>query len=380
MTYLDWAATTPPYKEAITVLSDTMENYYGNPSSNHQLGLKSKELLNQSRKKCAELLNCSDSKIIFTSGGTESNNMIIYSLLKSRDKGEIIYCGLEHPAASLPAINMGKMGARIKQIDPGEDGRINPEKLYKALNEKTRMVIIMLLNNETGVIQPLDELIQVVRKCENKYGRAIHFHSDMVQAMGKIPVDLKRYDVDSASFSAHKFGGPRGIGILYLKKQREFLYLGGGQENGFRPGTENLASIASMTKALELSLSEDHNKIITLMDHLIKSIGDIPSARILPPQRLRNRENYSDYILSLSFPPIPGEVLVRVLNEKGFAISTGSACSSNKKSKTAALTAMGYDDKIRFSSVRVSIGRLTSIEELDQFMLTLNQTILELSI
>lgn len=375
MIYLDWASTTPPYDQVIDIMTDTMKNNYGNPSSSHNLGMDSKRFLNESRQKCAFMLKCHEDNIIFTSGGTESNNMLIYSLLKSRDKGEVIFCGLEHPAASLPALNLGKLGAKVKQLNPEGNGLIDPLKLKKAITEKTKMVIIMLLNNETGVIQPLEKLIQIVRECEQLYGRAIHFHSDMVQALGKIPVDFNKYDVDSAAFSAHKFGGPRGIGILYLKKQKEFLYLGGGQENGLRPGTENLASIRAMTKALELSLEEDHHKIKKMMDQVIDAIREIPSAHIIPQQRLNHRENYSDYILSLSFPPIPGEVLARVLNEKGFAISTGSACSSNKKSKTAALTAMGYDKKISFSSVRVSIGRKTTVSEINSFVKALKETV-----
>ncbi|MDA3811886.1 MAG: cysteine desulfurase family protein [Spirochaetaceae bacterium] len=380
MVYLDWAATTPPYKEAIKVLANTMQETFGNPSSVHDYGMKAKQLLNTSREKCADLLKCSSEQIIFTSGGTESNNMVVYSLIKARDKGEIILCGLEHPAAALPAINLEKLGAKVKLLNPGQDGLVSAKKLKKLINEKTKMVIIMLLNNETGVIQPLEELIAVVKKAEQEYGRVIHFHSDMVQALGKIPIDLRRYDVDSASFSAHKFGGPRGTGILYLKKEREFIFLGGGQERGLRPGTENLASIASMTKALELSLQEDHSKTSALMDLLISEITDIPSTKILPPERLTDRHNYCDFILSLSFPPVPGEVIARVLNQKGFAISTGSACSSNKKSKTAALTVMGFDKKITFSSVRVSIGRNTTEADLKDFIRTLRSTIKELNI
>lgn len=380
MVYLDWAATTPPYTEAIDRMSNTMKNYFGNPSSAHEYGMNAKKLLNDSRTRCSDLLHCNADQIVFTSGGTESNNMIIYSLVKAREKGEIILCGLEHPAASLPALNLEKLGAKIRHINPGSNGLISVKKLKKGINEKTRMVIIMLLNNETGVIQPLEELISVVREAEKEFGRSIHFHSDMVQALGKIPVDLKRYDVDSASFSAHKFGGPRGIGILYLKKEIEFLFLGGGQERGLRPGTENLASIAAMTTALELSLKEDHNKIKKLMDILILKIQEIPNAMILPPQRITKRENYCDYILSITFPPIPGEVLARVLNDKGVAISTGSACASNKKSRIAALSVMGFEKRITFSSVRVSIGRNTSKEEILIFITSIKESIKELSI
>ena len=179
MVYLDWAATTPPYKKAVQAMADTMVSHFGNPSSAHNFGLESKEILDQSREKCAELLHCHSNQIIYTSGGTEANNMVIYSLLKAREKGEVILCGLEHPATTLPALNMAKMGAKIKKINPGKDGLVQPEKLKKVLNEKTRMVIIMLLNNEVGVIQPLEGLISAVRYAERDWGRTIHFHSDM---------------------------------------------------------------------------------------------------------------------------------------------------------------------------------------------------------
>lgn len=380
MVYLDWAATTPPYKKAIEVMTDAMEDDFGNPSSEHDFGMKAKKRLIDSREKCSLMLNCPPENLIFTSGGTESNNMIIYSLIKARDKGEIIVCSSEHPAALLPAENMEKLGAKIKHLIPEENGLISSHKLKKAINHKTRMVIIMLLNNETGVIQPLNELIAIVRAAEKDFGRSIHFHSDMVQALGKIPINLGSINVDSASFSAHKFGGPKGVGLLYLNKDRDFLFQGGGQERGLRPGTENLASILSMTKALELTLKEDHNNISLLMDTLISGVSTITNSHILPPYRIKHRENYSDFILSLSFPPIPGEVLARVLNKKGFAISTGSACSSNKKSKTGALTAMGIDKKTAFSSIRVSIGRDTSEKDIEAFIIALKESLEELKI
>ena len=238
------------------------------------------------------------------------------------------------------------------------------------------MVLIMGVHNETGVIQPLKELIQTVRSYET--GRTIHFHSDLVQSLGKIPLSLKELDLDSAAFAAHKIQGPRGIGLLYQKKPSAGLYTGGGQEKGIRPGTENLAAAAGMCVAMERSkqVVEVHLKAASQrMQMLITGIQGINGARILPENRPDNTADFSPWILNVSFPPLPGEVLVRVLDESGFAVSTGSACSSNKKSRTRALESMGIDHKTAFSSIRISQGPATTEKEIMAFLKTLKEQI-----
>ncbi|MDC7241838.1 MAG: cysteine desulfurase family protein, partial [Spirochaetales bacterium] len=361
MIYLDWAATTPPLEDVLKEMTLTAGEYFGNPSSIHSEGRKSHAKLEEIRTRCAAVLDCSSENLIFTSGGSESNNLILSTLLTRRDKGRIIVSGIEHPAVWDPAQALGKQGWEIKTVKPAANGLISPKKLEKLLTPDTKMVLIMGVHNETGVIQPLKELIRCVRDFET--GRPIHFHSDLVQSLGKIPLSLKDLDLDSASFAAHKIQGPRGIGLLYQKKPLAGLYTGGGQERGIRPGTENLAAAAGMCLAMERAkkIVEDHlEEASQRMQMLITGINEIKGARILPESRPDNPADFSPWILNVSFPPLPGEVLVRVMDESGFAVSTGSACSSNKKSRTRALEAMGIDHKTAFSSIRISQGPATT--------------------
>jgi cysteine desulfurase len=376
MIYLDWAATTPPLKEVLKEMSDVAANFFGNPSSIHKEGQKAHKKLEEIRNRCAAALVCSPEELIFTSGGTESNNMILSSLLSRRDKGRIIISGIEHPAIWNPVQMLGKQGWEVKVINPGKDGLIKAEKLKKILTPDTKMVLIMGVHNETGVIQPLQELIRTVREAEES--RPIHFHSDLVQSAGKIPLSLKELDLDSAAFAGHKIQGPRGMGLLYQKKPLAGLYTGGGQEKGLRPGTENLAAAAGMCVALEhaIEVVEDHLDEASLrMQMLMTGISAIRGAKLLPEGRMKNASDFSPWILNCSFPPLPGEVLVRVMDDAGFAISTGSACSSNKKSRTRGLEAMGVDFKTAYSSIRISQGPSTTEDEIRAILKTLEEQI-----
>lgn len=376
MIYLDWAATTPPLKKVLQEMSDVAVDYFGNPSSIHKEGQKAHKKLEEIRTRCAAALVCKPEELLFTSGGTESNNMILSSLINRRDKGRIIVSGIEHPAIWNPVQMLGKQGWEVKVINPGKDGLIKAEKLKKLLTADTKMVLIMGVHNETGVIQPLQELIRTVREAEEN--RPIHFHSDLVQSAGKIPLSLKELDLDSAAFAGHKIQGPRGMGLLYQKKPLAGLYAGGGQEKGLRPGTENLAAAAGMCVALEhaIKVVEDHLDEASLrMQMLMTGISAIRGAKLLPEGRMENASDFSPWILNCSFPPLPGEVLVRVMDEAGFAISTGSACSSNKKSRTRGLEAMGIDFKTAFSSIRISQGPSTTEDEIRAILKTLEEQI-----
>ncbi|MDC7234642.1 MAG: cysteine desulfurase family protein [Spirochaetales bacterium] len=376
MIYLDWAATTPPLNDVLSEMTEIGSRYFGNPSSIHTEGQKAHEKLEEIRNRCAEALICRSDELVFTSGGTESNNIIISSLLNRRDKGRIIVSGIEHPAIWNPVQMLGKQGWEVKVINPGSDGLIKANKLKKLLTPDTKMVCIMGVHNETGVIQPLEELVRTVREFDSP--RPIHFHSDLVQSAGKTPLSLDEMDLDSAAFAAHKIQGPRGIGLLYQKKPLAGLYAGGGQEKGLRPGTENLAAAAGMCAALEQAIKvvEDHLDEASLrMQMLMTGISAIPGARLLPEGRMDNAASFSPWILNVSFPPLPGEVLVRVMDEAGFCISTGSACSSKKKSRTRGLEAMGIDAKTAFSSIRVSQGPSTTDDEIRAFIKALEEQI-----
>jgi cysteine desulfurase len=300
---------------------------------------------------------------------------MVSSLLNRRDKGRILISGLEHPSLWEPVQGMIKLGWDVKVINPGRDGLISTKKLKKMVTEETQMVLIMGVHNETGVIQPLDELIQVIRECHTK--RDVHIHSDLVQALGKISLSMRKTGLDSASFSAHKIRGPRGTGLLYQKRLLSGLVTGGGQEKGVRPGTENLPGIAGFTKALELvpSSLETSREARKRMRFLMDGIQKIPGAQLLPENRREMDDHYTPWILNCTFPPLPGEVLVRVLDEAGFAVSTGSACSSNKKSRTRALESMGVSHETAFSSIRISQGPATTMVEIESFLTALKEQI-----
>jgi len=375
MIYLDWAATTPPLPEISDIMADTAGHYMGNPSSLHSEGRKSNSLLQEMRSRCAAVLSCFPEELVFTSGGTESNNMVVSSLYSRRDKGRIIVSGIEHPSVWEPVQALSKQGWEIKVIHPGKEGLISCGKLQKLITEETRMVLIMGVHNETGVIQPLKELAGTVRSIPTK--KAVHIHCDLVQAAGKIPLRLNELEIDSASFSAHKIRGPRGAGLLYQRQPLPGLYTGGGQEGGVRPGTENLAAIAGMTAAFErlpdaLAATEEGRERMSL---LMKGVESLPGALLIPEKRQDNEEFFTPWILNCSFSPLPGEVLVRVLDEEGFAVSTGSACSSNKKSRTRALESMGVSHQTAFSSIRISQGPATTTLEIEAFIDALRRQI-----
>ncbi len=375
MIYLDWAATTPPDKDVLAEYTKLTEEFFANPSSIHSEGKKAHLKLEKCRSTCAGLLDCPPETLYFTSGGTESNNLILSSLIRRRDRGRIIISGLEHPSLWEPAQALKKDGWEIKIFNPGPEGILSAQKLEKLLTDDTKMVIFMAVHNETGVIQPMTSLIETVRQKERQTGRPVHIHSDLVQTAGKISFSLKDWDLDSASFSAHKIQGPRGIGLLYLKRNLAPLYTGGGQEKGIRPGTENLAGAAALASALKKAGSTDQTAARKRMDYLISELDGIEGCCVLPSSRLDNPDNYSPWIVTCAFPPLPGEVLVRVMDEAGYAISTGSACSSNKKTRTRALESMGIDHDTAFSSIRISQGPDTAMEDLESFIDALKEQV-----
>jgi cysteine desulfurase len=357
-------------------MRDVAVGVTGNPSSIHSFGDAARAVLEDSRKTCASILDCDTNRLFFTSGGSESNNIVFSSFLHKAKPGHVVISAVEHSAVYEPCRVLEKFGWRVSRVGPGPDGRIGAKEVAAALAPDTALVSVMLVNNETGMIQPIQEIAAAVRVFErnrsDRTGR-IHIHTDAVQAAGKIPFTLKGFGVDSLSLSAHKFRGPRGAGILALSPASgglNPLYVGGGQENGMRPGTENVAGIAAMTRALCVA-HENHEKNYaharTLMDILFEVMRDCGHCKVLPECRLAHPDWYSPYIASLAFPPVPGEVLVRVMNDRGYALSTGSACSARKKKDTRVIEGSGVSRRTAFSSVRVSIGPATGEDEIRAF-------------
>lgn len=370
-TYLDWAATSPIDPEIVSQMHNDRLRYIGNPSSPHRFGREANSYLEESRRRCGEALGVEPEKLVFTSGGTESDVIPLLSLMrKNRHGGDILLSSIEHSAIYELAPVFRDFGFRVNFVHPDERGIIRPDAVEDSLTPDTIAVAIMLVNNETGAVQPIRGISRVVQDFMKRNGRPIHFHCDAVQAPGKVSLELSKLGVDSAAFSAHKLRGPRGSGLLYLDSELPVLSSGGGQERGLRPGTEDPASAAAMAVAFKSVLdnfpknyAHAHKLCTTLHDSLDgEEYFPVPTARFKEP------EIYSPFIVSLSFPPIPGEVIARVLSDRGYMVGTGSACSSNRrKKKQRVLEAMGLSEDIARSTIRVSFGSDTTVNEVNSF-------------
>lgn len=376
--YLDWAASAPPDPAALQEAAEVSRTIFGNPSSPHAMGREAAERLEAVRARIARLIDAQPKEIVFTSGGTESNSAVILSLLDryrlggvERRKARIVTTAIEHASVYEQAHSLEAYGISSTPVKPGANGIVDPAAIAAALDDDTVLVSVMLVNNETGAIQNVAEIARLVREVSERRGRRILIHSDCVQAFGKIPVSMARLGVDAASFSAHKLGGPRGIGALYVRTGPVpgFLSVGGGQEAGRRPGTENLAGISSFALAAEGrigALEPNLTEARRLMDRLISGLKEIRGFRLFPESRTgRDAASFSPYILSGGFPPLPGEVVVRIVDSRGYCIATGSACSTKKKDKTRVPESMGLSPETALSAIRISIGPATTDEEID---------------
>ena len=386
--YLDWAASAPPEEAAIREAAEVSMRFFGNPSSPHGAGKEAAEILSQARRRFASLIGASPSEIVFTSGGTESNTSLLLSLLDryrlggaERRRARIVTTAVEHASIHDQALGLESLGMSCTVVKPGPNGIIDPQAVASALDHDTVLVSVMLVNNETGAIQRVAEISRLVAEFSGRKGRKVLVHTDAVQALGKVPVSVGSLGVDAASFSAHKVGGPRGIGALYLKSgvNPGLLSHGGGQEAGRRPGTENVPGACAFASAVEhrvSKLAESLSSTSLLMGRLISGIKEIRAARIFPESRTGvDWESFSPYILSAGFPPLTGEIVVRVSDENGFCIATGSACSTKKKDRTRVPESMGFDHQTALSALRVSIGPETTAAEIDGFLQMLKEKI-----
>ena len=359
--YFDWAATAVPALQTESPKPGT----FGNPSSLHAEGREGKKFLEEARSRCAAALGLKPETLYFSSGGTESNAIAVFSQLFRR--GACLYSAVEHPSVWENCRVLERLGRPVGLIPVEADGRVSEDSLKQALERQpnTRFAAIMAVNNETGAVNDIAALAALLRR-----EGAVHIHCDMVQALGKIPVDISGWDIDSASISAHKLGGPRGIGLLYLKKPLETLYRGGGQEGGIRPGTENTAGALALASCLE-----EYNQGEALegawqgarerLDRLMRGLAGLGRYSSIPQERRdAGDRRFSPYILQAAFDGVPGEVMVRALDQAGFAVSTGSACSSSKAGRPV-LEAMGIEAKLRLEGIRISQGRGTGAEEID---------------
>lgn len=361
--YFDWAATSPMSEEAIEDYCQTAREFYANPSASHTAGAAAGKKLSECRKKASELLGCEPEDLYFTGGGTESDSIILNSALLSVNPGHIIISKAEHSAILQYEKTLQQKGWTISYL-PCPKGYANPEDLKKLLTPQTRYVFIMIVNNILGTIEDLKGLVSVCRDYEKATGRKIHFHADAVQACGKIPFDFKALGIDSAAIAAHKFCGPRGVGILINRNRTiKALSPGGGQEKGLRPGTENLAGISSMVCALGhavRNMEENSEKVMELRSCAEKILAG-NGFTILSPSTGSGLP-FSPYILNASTDSIPSEVFVRVVSDSGFCISAGSACNNNSKKKVEGLGSLGFSSQLADTSFRISFGFPSTVE------------------
>lgn len=377
--YFDWAATSPLDKDIFEETFKETCDIWGNPSSLHAVGKKAHEELENSRKKCAALFGVSEKTLYWTSGGTESNHIVLTSTLNRPQKGDILISAIEHPAIREMAMELKKCGMNIITVPVNSSGIVTADAVINCLTDKTVLVCVMLVNNETGAIQPIKEISDAIKKATIGK-RQPKIHVDCVQALGKIPFDLKEIGIDSASFSAHKISGPRGIGLLYLKDAIEPFLKGGGQEKGIRSGTENVFGAVAFSKCIEKYSSyatknaQNATEIKTISDYFIKELTKISGCLIIPENRILHPENYSPYIVQASFKNIPGEVMLRSLDNQGFYISTGSACSSKKQNR-AILDAMHIPNEQSENAVRFSFGYSTTMQAVDELLSSIRKVV-----
>ncbi|NLJ09769.1 MAG: cysteine desulfurase [Treponema sp.] len=376
-TYFDWAATTPPFPEIKDIIAQAP---FGNPSSRHREGKEARQELETARRRCAAVLGVRPEQLIFTSGGTESNASVLQSLIvrngtAAHSAAGLLYGAAEHPSVRENAEILKRLNIPVLPVLPERDGTVSVEAVLHTLeqarerNISVRMLALMAVNNETGAVTDLSAITQAVRKLP---GPAIHIHADLVQTIGKVPFSIKDSGVDSAAISAHKLGGPRGIGLLYLKRPISLLTRGGEQEWGLRPGTENVAGALALAYCLERLAAKDaleahYEQAARRMERLISELHQLGGCTLIPQDREPRDRRFSPYILQTAFPGIPGEVMVRSLDDSGIAISTGSACSTGKTERPV-LKAMGIDADTTFCAVRFSQGWDTTDEDIETLL------------
>ncbi len=364
--YFDWAATSPADEDILKEALEESLACWGNPSSTHTVGKKARELFESARARAAAALDVKAETIFFTSGGTESDQIPLLSVLSKPMKGTVLVSSIEHPAIREQSEALKNCGWKVIQIPADEDGIITPEAVTSLITNDTMLICIMAVNNETGVIQPIYEIADALTKaCEGK--RRPKFHVDCVQAAGKINLNLSYKGIDSAALSSHKICGPRGIGILYMKDTIEPFLRGGGQEKGIRSGTENVFGALAFSKCLERYYNKQKPEDAERTKSFVKKLAALPSCTIVPPSRLEKPELFSPYVVQAAFKNIPGNVMLRALDAKGFSISTGSACSA-KKNKRPVLEAMHVDAKLRENAVRFSFGPHTTDKAVEDLL------------
>jgi len=371
--YLDNAASTPVHEQVFHEMIPFFQDQFGNPSSIHRYGRFAQRAIQNARKQIAHLINSEPNEILLTSGGTESNNTALFGLAHATKGNHIVTSSIEHEAILEPCKKLEKEGFEITYIPVDNSGLVNSKDIEKSITPETCLVSIMFANNEIGTIQPIQEISKI---CHDKQ---IVFHTDAVQAVGKIKIDVKELGIDMLSISSHKINGPKGVGALYIKKGIKiipFIY-GGGQENGMRSGTENVASIVGFGKACQLAQENMKQNILHLQNirnNLIaKVMKEIPLVTLNghSDQRIANNAHFT-------FLGVNGEDLIIKLDENGIAASTGSACSVRVQKESHVLKAMGFSHDQIAGSLRLTVGISNTDSEIEKTVEILKKVVKEL--
>lgn len=365
MIYLDNSATTKPRKSVVESFHQAALHYFGNPSSIHGLGQDGERLLRKSRQQAATILQVQEDEIVFTSGGTEGNNMAIKgTALAHQNRGKhIITSAIEHPSVLEACQSLEMLGFEVTYLPVNEDGRVSIDQLQENIRQDTILVSIMHVNNEIGTIQPIREIGHILKNYPK-----IFFHVDFVQGFGKVPLSLKDCKIDMATISGHKIHGLKGTGILYIRSGVKIFTLahGGGQERGIRSGTENVPGIVSLVKAMRLQTEEQiekSNYLQGLKQFLIEELSKIEDVVMNTPT-----ESAAPHIVNFSVPGLKPEVVIHALEENEIFISTKSACSSKSMDESLVLAACGKEKDISTSGLRISMSYDNTIEELEVFL------------
>ncbi len=373
MIYLDNAASTPVHEKVIEEMIPYFREQYGNPSSIHRHGRFANMAIQNARKRIASLINAHSNEILLTSGGTESNNTAIYGIASQSKGKHIITSSIEHDAILEPCRRLKKEGYAISFLPVDKQGFVDPEDLKKEISSETCLITIMYANNEVGTIQPIEKIAQIARE------KNVIFHTDAVQAVGKIPIDVKGLGIDLLSISSHKINGPKGVGALYIRNGVKIspLILGGGQENGLRSGTENVASIVGFGTACALSKNNMNENSIHLKKLTTKLttriLHEIPSTTLNghPDMKTPNNTHFT-------FLGVNGEDLIIKLDEHKISASTGSACSVKIQKASHVLKAMGFSHEQVTGSLRLTVGITNTEQEIDETVDTLKKVVQEL--
>lgn len=360
--YFDNAATTKIIPEVREIMLETMDVEYGNPSSMHIKGVQAENYLRNARNTIAKQLKCESKEIIFTSGGTESNNLALLglALANKRAGNHIITTGIEHASVYNPVLYLQDLGFRVTFLKVDARGKVDLQHLRESLDEDTILVSTMAVNNEIGAVEPIEEIAAIIKEYNGEHDKNILYHVDAIQAFGKRILYPKRIGIDAMSMSGHKIHGPKGSGALFVDsraKIKPVLY-GGGQEKGLRSGTENTAAIAGMGKATEIMynrIEENNHKMQLVKDALIQGATQI--------EGVTDNSGESPHIASLSFRGVRSEVLLHALEDRGIYVSAGSACSSNHPAISGVLKAIGLDKDLLESTLRFSFCEYNTVEE-----------------